>query len=63
MVTSIKLFLIAITSIPAIQAILPFFSQNNFLIKTGNGLLQKRQIIETDRLKEKYLSLLEQSAE
>lgn len=61
--TSIKLFLIAITSIPAIQAILPFFSQNNFLIKTGNRLSQKRQIIETDRLKEKYLSLLEQSAE
>lgn len=54
----VKWAVLFVTIVTTIQAILPFFSGNNWMVRIVKRKLKKEQLEELDRRKEKYMSLV-----
>lgn len=57
--TSTQIVLLVVTAVTTVQAIIPFFSKDTWIIRWIHDYLNRKKLSEVDARKDKYLSLLD----
>ena len=57
--TSTQIVLVVVTAVTTVQAIIPFFSKDTWIIRWIHNYLNRKKLSEVDARKDKYLSLLD----